>query len=71
MSLPPGITTSLDAKLNGALGSLDAGHNRAAVNQLNAFINEVDAQSGKKIPLPQAEALTTFAQGIINVIVSS
>lgn len=41
-----GVANSLNAKLRAALKALQKGNNRAAVNQLNAFINQVNAVSG-------------------------
>jgi hypothetical protein len=46
----------LDVKLNAALAALQAGNNNEAANQLNAFLNEVSAQSGKHLS-PEAVAL--------------
>ena len=66
MNLPQGTTTSLDAKLTAALSSLDGGNSKAAANQLNAFINQVNAQTGKAISPAQALQLITAAQAIIS-----
>ena len=68
MNLPNGILHSLEAKLNAAADSLSRGDNNAATNQLGAFINEVNAQSGKHITTDQAALLNSFAQGILNTI---
>ena len=68
MNLPNGITNSLDAKLNAALDSVNRGNDNAAVNQLNAFINEVNAQTGNKITEAQSQLLITDAQAIINAL---
>lgn len=68
MNIPLGIKVSLDAKLSAALDSLQAGRNTTAINQLNAFIDEVNAQTGENITQQQAQVLTAFAQGIINAI---
>ena len=68
MNLPNGITHSLEAKLNAAEDSMNRGDNNAATNQLGAFINEVNAQSGKQISTDQAALLDSFAQNIINSI---
>ena len=37
----------------------------AAINQLNAFINAVEVQSGKKLTEEQAEELIAAAEAII------
>jgi hypothetical protein len=70
MNLPHGIANSLDAKLNAALDSINRGNNKAAVNQLNAFINEVQAQTGKAIAQNQAQQLISSAQSIISALSS-
>lgn len=44
-----GIVKSLDAKLDAAKASIARGQNKTAANTLNAFINELEAQRGKKI----------------------
>lgn len=68
MNINHGIITSLDAKLNSAISSLASSHNNTAKNQLNAFINEVNAQTGKMITQAQATKLIQSAQNIINSI---
>ena len=68
MNLPQGTANSLDAKLQAALDSINSGQNRAAQNQLSAFINEVNAQTGKKITLAQAAQLTAAANDLISAL---
>jgi parallel beta-helix repeat protein len=72
LNLVHGIENSLDAKLNTALGALeDVNENNdvAAINALEAFINAVQAQSGKKIiPESAADALIAQAQEIIAIL---
>jgi hypothetical protein len=63
-----GIARSLMAKLLAAQKSIDKDKEKAAVKQLNAFINEVEAQSGKKIPEEVADLLCAYAQNIITQI---
>jgi hypothetical protein len=46
-NLPQGTANSLLAKVNAATDSLAAGDTTAACNELNALINEVNAQSGR------------------------
>ncbi len=68
-NLQQGITNSLDAKLEaavGALGDLNQNNNVAAVNALSAFINAVEAQRGVKITNEQADWLIGEAQQILN-----
>jgi hypothetical protein len=70
LNLAAGITTSLEAKLNTALGKIvdrNAQNDAAAVNALEAFIQEVQAQRGKKIAAPDADALVAAAQQIIDL----
>ncbi|MBM7845655.1 LGFP repeat-containing protein [Herpetosiphon giganteus] len=43
-----GITNSLIVKIDGAIDAHDRGNNQAAINKLNALINEVSAIQGKK-----------------------
>jgi len=70
-----GIPNSLDAKLEAAQKSLeDANQNNdvAAVNKLQAFINEVEAQSGNQIEDPEdADRLIAAAQAIIDLLTAS
>ncbi len=54
--------------LNAAFGALEdenENNDAAAVNTLEAFINAVEAQRGKKIPEAEADALIAAAQEII------
>jgi hypothetical protein len=67
-NLQQGIDNSLDAKLAAALDALEdvnANNDAAAVNKLEAFIGEVEAQRGKRITDEQADALGADAQAII------
>ncbi len=71
MNLQQGIDNSLDAKLDAALGALeDANQNNdaSAVNKLQAFINEVEAQRDNKITNEQADELHDAAQAIIDLL---
>ena len=66
-----GIENSLDTKLASALDALEdanANNDGAAVNKLEAFINEVEAQRGNKITDEQADALGAAAQAIIDAL---
>ena len=70
-NLQQGIDNSLDAKLEAALQALEdvnANNDAAAVNKLQAFISEVEAQRAKKITDTQATALVADAQAIIAVL---
>tara|TARA_B100001123_G_scaffold213524_1_gene241118 strand:- start:11502 stop:11666 length:165 start_codon:yes stop_codon:yes gene_type:complete len=54
--------------LDAAVSSLERGDDGAAVNQLEAFINKVEAQRGKKISDEDADTLIALAQAIIDAI---
>jgi hypothetical protein len=56
---------SLVSKVQAAENSLDKEKDQAAINQLNAFINEVSAQRGNKISEEVADMLLAYAQNII------
>lgn len=67
-NLPKGTENSLTSKLQNAIQSLDNGQQNAAISKLNAFINEVKAQRGKKLTSTQSDTLTSEAQRIIDII---
>jgi len=48
-----------------ALDDLNQNNDVAAINSLEAFINEVEAQRGKKISDAEADALIALAKQII------
>jgi len=71
MNLPKGIADSLLAKINTALQKLEddnENNDAAAINSLQAFINAVQAQSGKKISQADADSLIAAAQQIIDLL---
>lgn len=71
LGLHGGIENSLIVKLNAAMRKLTDGNERndiAAINSLMAFINEVEAQSGKKIPQLDADDLIAAALEIISLL---
>ena len=70
-NLHQGILNSLDAKLNTAVEALDDLKNNndvAAINALEAFINSVEAQRGKKISEADADRFIADAQTILDVL---
>lgn len=69
LNLSRGMENSLISKLEAVIKSLDRGRNNAAVNQLGAFINQVEAQSGKKLSDEEADGLIEAAQEVIASIV--
>ncbi len=69
LGLPPGLANSLIKKLQGALDKLNDGNPNndvAAANKLNEFIDQVAAQSGKKIDAEDADVLIATAHLIIS-----
>jgi len=68
MKLPRGIAQSLKAKLEAALRSIAFGQNTAEVKQVNAFISEVKAQTGKQLSPSQAQRLISDAQPIVTAL---
>ncbi len=57
MGLQPGTANSLIVKLQGAGSALDRGNLQAAFGNLSAFLNEANAQTGKKLSAAQAGLL--------------
>ena len=68
LDLQHGISNSLDRKLERALAFVNDSKNTAAINALNAFINKVKAQSGKKIPVGDANAVIAEGQRITGLL---
>src|SRR5262249_19638132 len=66
--LDQGTQNALDSKLQAAIDSFNRGNTSAAVGQLNAFINLVSAQRGKKIAVDLADSLIADAQRIIDAV---
>jgi hypothetical protein len=56
-----GIIRSFDSKLMAALGALEAGDLTAACGSLGAFVNHVNAQTGKTLTPAQAQGLISAA----------
>jgi hypothetical protein len=63
-----GVTNSLLAQLDAAQAALDHGQTGAAINLLNAFIHEVQAQAGKHIEQEHAQHLVLHAQMVIQAL---
>src|SRR5262245_59179025 len=63
--LQPGVENSLLSKLNNFLAALDRGDTAGARGLLQALINEVQAQRGKKISEMRAEELIAAANEIL------
>lgn len=63
--LAHGTETSLSAKLDAAIASLQRGNKQAANGQMQAFENEVIAQSGKKLTAEIANGLVQISEAIL------
>jgi hypothetical protein len=73
-NLQQGIDNSLDKKLDTARKAvldLNANNDIAAINALEAFINEVEAQRGNKISEADADVFIEAAQEIIDLLNNS
>ncbi|MFX0198761.1 MAG: NHL repeat-containing protein [Candidatus Hodarchaeota archaeon] len=71
LDVKQGIMTSLDAKLENALDSLDAANadqRQDAINKLEAFKNAVEAQRDKELTSLQADELIAAADAIIALL---
>ena len=65
-NLATGIKTALNAKLQASLRDVQAVHTASACSDLQDFINQVNAQKGKKIPVDLAKSLISSATPIEN-----
>ena len=63
-----GIVSALQAKLNAAQSALNRGQTNVTVSNLNAFINLVQAQSGKHIESQHASHMIQHARDVIAAI---
>ncbi len=68
MPLQQGLKNSLVVKLEGAQEAIESEQQDVAINKLNAFINEVEAQSGKKLTEQQASSLVRNANCVIEFL---
>lgn len=68
MDIQNGIKNSLLAKLNNALNKVEQGKYNAAMNLLNSFMNEVEAQRGVHLTDEEADYLIEAAEEIIEMI---
>ncbi|TLX65734.1 MAG: hypothetical protein E6L02_07495 [Thaumarchaeota archaeon] len=68
MNLKNAETNSLNFKIQAAITSLNSGNPTATKNHINAFINEVNAQTQKNITTSQSATLVQAAQNILNSI---
>ena len=63
-----GVAASLEAKINAAQAAVDRGQLAVAVNQLNAFIHEVQAQAGRHIEAEHAAHMIMHAEQVITAL---
>jgi len=68
MGLHHGIENSLVVKLEHALSDVLAGDDAGACDHLSSFVNQVEAQSGKKISIAEAEELLDRAASIQSLL---
>ena len=61
-----GFIQSLEAKLNAAQDALGRGQSETAANQLNAFVNELEAQKDQKITSEGYYLLKPIAEYLIS-----
>jgi hypothetical protein len=64
----PGVTKSLLATIDAAQAALDRGQTNVAVNDLQAFIQIVEAQAGKHIVAEHAQHLIEHANMVITAL---
>jgi hypothetical protein len=64
MGLPDGVANSLVTKLLAVLAAIEEGDAAGACSDLRAFVNEVTAQSGKKLTAEQAAELLAAANAL-------
>jgi hypothetical protein len=63
--LDKGESNSLNQKLQSAIASANRGNANAATGQINAFINQIEAQRGKKIDPATADQLISEAGKVL------
>ena len=71
LNLHAGISNSLDVKLQAVFDmftDLKGKKLKSAINHMEAFINEVEAQSGKHIPEEDADHLLDLAEAVLDKI---
>ena len=65
LGLQNGLKNALIAKVSAAAQSFGNGQTNAAIGSLNALLNQIAAQAGKKLTLAQAAELTAAVTAII------
>jgi hypothetical protein len=70
-TIDPVIAPSLTAKVNSALAALSRGNEndaKLAVNNLKALVNQVEAQTDKKISWAAADAIIAQVNAIVDAL---
>ena len=65
LDMDSGTENSITVKIDTAMESFDRGNVQASVNQLNALLNYIDSQEGKKISEEDAELLRSNVLSLI------
>lgn len=68
LDLNKGITNSLIVKLSNAISNIEKRNLKTAMNQLEAFINQVEALRGKKSSAEQADEFIETIRKVIGVL---
>jgi hypothetical protein len=63
-----GVANSLLAKIDAAQAAYDRGQSSVAINNLQAFVQQVQAQSGKHITQEHADHMGMHAQMVIDAL---
>jgi hypothetical protein len=63
-----GVAHSLLAKIDGAQAAVDRGQPAVAVNELQAFIHEVQAQAGQHVDAEHADHMVMHAQMVVDAL---
>lgn len=69
LGIPHGIENGLISKIEASLGAIEKGNEEAAINQLQAFINQVEAKRGSQLTDSEADNLIAMAQAIIDELI--
>jgi hypothetical protein len=67
----PGVTRSLLATLDAAAAADERGQSLVAAQMIQAFANEVTAQSGQHIDAEHADHMLVHAQAVIEALMAS
>ena len=64
LGLPKGIEQGVVSKIDAAVDALNRGNTKTALNQVNALVNYIKAQTEKHIPLDEADELINILEKI-------